>query len=129
MTGTGEPSRSLTIDLVDSSSPPGVSSSMISARAPSRCAAEIASWMKSAVAGLMVASMTIRSTVFVARAADARGVESTSRQASAQQQDGDQSAARSRCARRAGHAKLSSSRNTILMSSHTSRLSLGLRSR
>ncbi len=43
MTGSGGAKSSLTIDLVESSSPPGVSSSMISARAPSRSAAAIAS--------------------------------------------------------------------------------------
>src|SRR5688572_1376213 len=62
MTGTGVPSSSLTMVRVELSSPPGVSSWMIKARASPALARPMLSRMKSSTAGLMLPSMVMRST-------------------------------------------------------------------
>src|SRR5215467_14474269 len=62
ITGTGEPSISLTMVRVELSNPPGVSSWIMRARAPLALARAMLSRIKSSTAGLIPPSMEIQST-------------------------------------------------------------------
>src|SRR5262245_725986 len=62
ITGTGAPRISLTIVRVELSKPPGVSSWIINARAPFDFARPRLSRIKSSTAGLILPSITMRST-------------------------------------------------------------------